>query len=100
MKCGILTPMAKYEVVVVTWHDAHAESAWMSIGDIDEDPFVVESVGWLIPNAKPNHTVIAQSIGVDEAVDGVLSIPSGMVVKIQTLTPTLSHVSEGYPTVA
>lgn len=93
--------MAKHEMVVVTWHDAHAESAWMEVKDIDAEPFVVDSIGWLIPDSKPNHVVIAQSIGLDDAIDGVLSIPKGMVVKVQVLSPNSVQVRESIqPTIA
>jgi hypothetical protein len=69
----------------VTWHDAHAESTWQQIQDIDDQPYVVRTAGWLIQDIKPDHVVIAQSIGSDDAVDGVLCIPVGMVVGIRLL---------------
>lgn len=70
---------------VVTWHDAHAEPDWMTVDDIGTDPYVVKTVGWLIPDSKPDHVVICQSIGSDESIDGVLAIPVGMVVGIKLL---------------
>lgn len=69
----------------VTWHDAHAESQWQQVKDIDADPYVVRTAGWLLQNTKEGHVVIAQSIGSDDAVDGVLCIPVGMVVGIKLL---------------
>lgn len=85
--------MAKYEIVKVTWHDAHAENEWQDTSQIDSEPFVVVTVGWLIPNIKPNHIVIAQSIGDDDAVDGVLSIPLGMVVSKEILSVANEQLS-------
>ncbi len=85
--------MAKYEIVKVTWHDAHAENEWQEISQIDSEPFVVVTVGWLIPNVKPNHVVVAQSIGADDALDGVLSIPSGMVVSKEPLSVANEQLS-------
>ena len=69
----------------VTWHDAHAESSWQQVRDIDADPYVVKTAGWLLQGVKPDHVVIAQSIGSDENIDGVLCIPVGMVVGIKLL---------------
>lgn len=78
--------MASYEMVQVVWHDAHAVSEWQEPKDISQEPCAIITVGWLIPSAKPNHVVVAQSIDPDEAVDGVLSIPEGMVVKVTLLS--------------
>jgi hypothetical protein len=75
--------------VLVEWLDAHASSQWMDPTDIDQEAFVVRSVGWLIAGGKPGHVVIAQSLGSDSQIDGVLSIPVGMVQKTIVL---------GYPT--
>lgn len=71
--------------VLVEWHDAHASSQWMDRADIDQDPFVVRSVGWLIADGKPGHVVIAQSLGSDAQIDGVLCIPVGMVQRTVVL---------------
>ena len=57
--------------VLIEWHDAHATSQWMDISELDSDAYVVQTVGWLLPNAKPAHVVIAQSIGNDDSVDGL-----------------------------
>jgi len=65
--------------VLVVWNDAHAEHTWTSLEELGSEPYVVETVGWLIPDAKPDHVVIAQSIGCDDGMDSVLSIPVGMV---------------------
>jgi hypothetical protein len=73
------------KMVCVTWHDAHAESSWQELRDIDADPYVVETVGWLIQGIKPDHVVIAQSIGSDDSIDGVLCIPCQMVVGVKIL---------------
>ena len=79
--------MARLEatLVLVVWHDAHAETSWTTLDDIDVEPYVVESVGWLLPNVKPGHLVLAQSIGSDSGLDAVLQIPVGMVQKTTVL---------------
>ena len=76
------------KIVVLTWLDAHAENAWMDISELDQEPYIVRTIGWLMADAKPDHVVVAQSIGVDHSVDGVLCVPVGMVVKIRIVLPT------------
>ena len=70
------------QIAVVTWYDAHTESEWADLNDLDLDPYIVQSCGWLIPDLKPGHTCLIQSIGSDDAVDAILCIPQGMVVKL------------------
>lgn len=69
--------------VVVVWHDAHAETSWTDFDAIDPNPCVVETCGWLLPNAKKDHVVVAQSITNDDSLDNVLSVPVGMVVSMR-----------------
>ena len=75
-------------VVLVTWHDAHSGAeSWISIKDLDSDPAVVESVGFLLngeEGGKPDHLTLFQSRIGDE-IDHVLHIPVGMVQKIKVL---------------
>jgi hypothetical protein len=78
--------MTSYETVQAVWHDAHAINEWQSVSDISSEPCVIITTGFLIPNAKPNHVVVAQSIDPDGNLDGVLSIPEGMVVKVSVLS--------------
>lgn len=76
--------------VVVTWHDAHSEfDTWTPIGNITDEPCVVRTVGLLLPGVKQGHVVIAQSFYLDadgdREIDGVLSIPVGMVQSMVVL---------------
>ncbi len=73
---------------IVTWHDAHAESEWQDLDNLDQDPYVVRTAGWILPDRKPGHIVIVQSIGADDSCDGVLCIPIGMVVNTQVVSRT------------
>jgi hypothetical protein len=73
---------------VVTWHDTHSEPDWMDLEHLDQDPYAVKSAGWLIPDAKRDHVVLVQSIGSDDQVDSVLSIPLGMVIKVSIVNRT------------
>jgi hypothetical protein len=71
--------------VIVTWLDAHADRSggWCFPGDLDDKPYTVHSIGYLIdPPPKADHVSIAQSVGDDEALDHVLHVPKGMVQSI------------------
>lgn len=75
----------KHPIVMVTWHDAHAISdSWIEL-PITEHPCVVNSVGWLIEEGKPDHVVLAQSFNDDDAYDHLLAIPSDMVKEVKLL---------------
>ena len=83
-----MADLSDAKIVELTWLDAHAENAWMDIDDLDPEAYTVKSIGWLMTDAKPDHVVLAQSIGVDHSVDGVLCVLVGMVVKIRIVLPT------------
>jgi hypothetical protein len=70
---------------VVVWHDAHAETSWTEFDAIDQEPCVVETCGWLLPEAKKGHVVVAQSITNEDGLDNVLCIPVGMVVSVRVM---------------
>lgn len=72
----------KPSLVLIEWHDAHAEPDWMTLDEIPSEPYLVRTAGWLLPDAKPQHLVMAQSVAGDGSLDGVLCIPVGMVVRI------------------
>ena len=73
-------------VVLVVWHDAHSVAdTWIDVADIDVEPAVVESVGFLLPDAKPKHIVLAQSLTGDEC-DHILAVPVEMVRSIKVLS--------------
>jgi hypothetical protein len=78
----------KHQLIQVTWHDAHAVSeTWTTREDLDNDPCVVTSIGYLIAGVKPNHVVISQSIIMDDSnhIDHVIAIPNGMIKRIDRL---------------
>lgn len=81
-----MTQGYKHTMVLVVWHDAHSVStSWMPISDIEPEPAVVHSIGWLIPNAKTNHTVICQSY-IEDSADHILAIPIKMVEQVKILS--------------
>ena len=72
-------------VVHMVWHDAHSlGSSWTEVDDIDVEPAVVESVGFLLVDVKPNHIVLAQSFTGDEC-DHILAVPVEMVRSMKVL---------------
>jgi hypothetical protein len=74
------------QVVRVIWHDAHSEcESWIEIDGIDPEPRPIDSVGFLIPDAKEGHVTIAQSHDAETHIDSVLSIPVAMVQSMQVL---------------
>ena len=75
------------DMVLLKWHDAHSEfDSWMLVEEIDPAPRLIESVGWLLPDAKADHVVIAQSHDGQVRVDSVLAVPVAMVVSLQVLS--------------
>jgi hypothetical protein len=91
----------KHQLIQVTWHDAHAVAeTWTTRDDVDDEPCVVTSIGYLIAGVKANHVVISQSLIVGESnhMDHVIAIPNGMIkridrLKVSTLLP-LESVEE------
>ena len=72
-------------MVIVTWLDAHADVAgWMTIADIDPDPCIVYSVGFLLDGVKTDHVSLCQSSS-DGRLDSVLHIPRAMVLEVENL---------------
>jgi hypothetical protein len=81
-----MTEGYKNTMVLLIWHDAHSVSTgWMPTTEIEQEPAVVHSVGWLLPDAKPNHIVIAQSY-IEDSADHILAIPLKMVEQIKILS--------------
>ena len=80
----------KQQLIHIVWHDAHSVSeTWATKHDIDAGPCIVSSVGWLIPGAKHEHVVIAQSrILEQDHFDHILAIPVGMIKQINRLKGT------------
>lgn len=81
-----LPDSVQFKVVKVVWHDAHAMNAhWMGPDEWDRTPCVVESVGFLIPDAKDGHVVICQSLNTEEHYDSLLAVPVAMVQQVMLL---------------
>jgi len=84
--------MTRNEKVRVVWKDAHSVSNdWISDSEIKNEPCLVESLGWLLKDKVDDHLVLAQSWNIsaeEPEYDGVLAIPVGMVITIESLTAT------------
>lgn len=77
------------KLVRVLWHDAHTVmDEWTALGDIDPEPCLCETVGHLVPDAKPGHVVVVLNMadGYSFGGDGV-AIPEQMVQHIEELRP-------------
>ena len=71
-------------LVLVIWHDAHSidNDEWHDLDELEDDPCIVKSVGWLLSRPNARHVCLGQSLTDDGAVDNVLFIPRRMVRKI------------------
>ena len=55
----------------------------MDVSDIEDAPYFVESVGFVLDGVKSGHLSICQSLGDDDGVvDHVLHIPTGMIANV------------------
>lgn len=80
--------MARLEapLVFVEWRDAHAGGAnWMSIDEVETEPCIIHTAGFLVAGAKPGHITIAQSLSDSGDFDSPLFIPGDMVVRTVVL---------------
>lgn len=76
----------RHTVAMVEWRDAYSyNEQWKAVDEIDQEPIIVQSVGFLMPEAKEGYVVIAQSDDGEGELDGFLFIPSGMVIRIQVV---------------
>lgn len=79
------------DAIEITWIDAHADEArggsWCELDDIDDEPFLVRTIGWHLDGVKKGHFSVAQSISDDETqLDSILHIPTGMVRQVRKLS--------------
>jgi hypothetical protein len=75
-----------YAIVLVEWRDAYSWGHWSEITEVPIDPVIVNSVGFLLPDAKDGYLVIAQSDDMQGSFDNYLYIPVGMVERIQVVS--------------
>lgn len=76
----------RHTVAMVEWRDAYSyNEQWKAVDEIDQEPIIVQSVGFLMPDAKEGYVVIAQSDDGEGELDGFLFVPSGMVIRLQVV---------------
>lgn len=75
---------SKKKPVIVIWHDAHSDQhgTWMELGDIDNNPYIVESCGFMLDGAKTGHVTLAQSKSHEGMFDHIIHIPQAMIVRV------------------
>ena len=70
-----------FDEVTVRWLDAHADAAgWTALTDLDLEPRVIVTSGFLLPVIKPGHVSIAQSVDGD-LVDSVIHILTASIIE-------------------
>ena len=82
MKLAELTEA--FELVLVTWLDAasYGDGWYGSQDDLPDEPLEVETVGWLVKQTE--KVVIVARTASEFKIEGILVIPSSLVVSIQT----------------
>lgn len=81
--------MVKYPPVLVRWNDCFVGSeVWTEDGSPPDDPVVINTVGWIIPNHLDGYVVVTDSwFDRDETLfyGGMTYIPARMVEEIVQL---------------
>lgn len=76
-----------FSFVEVVWHDAHAyRERWLEMDDVDAEPLPVNTAGYLIPEAKPDHVTVVQSVNGEDSLDGIICIPCSMVKEVRVIS--------------
>jgi hypothetical protein len=75
--------------VIITWKDAHDTlTSWEDLeAPTDNSEYLVSTVGWLLPNRKKGHHVVALNLSDAHVASGV-AIPNDMVVSCKPLAPS------------
>lgn len=77
----------RHTVVAVEWRDAYSYTEeWATVEEIDKEPVIVQSIGFLLADAKDGYVVIAQSDDGQGQLDGFLFIPCGMVLNLRVVS--------------
>lgn len=80
------TTKKRPEPVLVKWLDAHDENdTWISDFEIEKEPCVITSIGFIVPKGKPNHVTLAQSYSDELLYNNIIYIPDAMVVEVKNI---------------
>lgn len=75
----------EHTIVVVEWRDAYSFDDWRAADQMDNEPVVCCSVGFLLPNHCDGYVVIAQSDDGQGEMAAYLFIPVGMVERLRVV---------------
>jgi len=68
------------KIVIVSWADAHGSDKAVTVDDIEHEPYMTDSLGWLIKEDEVGVTISMDSYpNHPEDVHTVAFIPRGMV---------------------
>ena len=48
----------KYPLVVIEWYDHAGEGGWVEMKDLEEEPILAKTVGWLVKEDKLRYHVM------------------------------------------
>ena len=82
--------------VCITWADSHdIGGGWMELDQLDTEPCIVTTVGYLAGGAKAGHVTVVQSIADDGTVRHAFAIPVGMVLDVVALDGSGARLTAG-----
>ena len=77
--------MSKHDLVIVEWLDHHTSNSWQEVAEIDHEPALVRTVGWLLRDDEVGVTV-CNTISDDQMnINGAFFLMRSCVRKIKTL---------------
>lgn len=83
MSKAFTTPNGMHEAKAVTWVDASMGGGWHTYDEIDSEPALTITVGWLVKEDE-NTLVLASSWGYGQ-LGNLTYIPRGMIKKVVNL---------------
>lgn len=74
--------IATNKIYYILWRDAFSEpDEWLDDSSIDDQDYLVETIGYLIDTPKKNYYTIAASITQDNNFCSVINIPKNMIIR-------------------
>ncbi len=74
----------KFDVVKCYWRDAQTYDTWHELSEIEDECPLICSVGFLVKSTK-DIIVIATTVAMDGMSNAGISIPIGMIEKMEKL---------------
>ena len=74
----------KYPLVVIEWYDHAGEGGWVDMKDLEEDPILAKTVGWLVKEDKLRYHVM-NTLTNDDGQGGNSEIIKGTVKSAKVL---------------